>query len=491
MVSWGSRLIFLLSRTTLRKYGRVFFRELNVGTDVSKYELCTTLHSCTKVRDCQLGMQTHAKIIQYGHGDNLILSSALVDFYSKCCGIEEARRIFDGMKQHDQVSWTSIISGYSQYDGGVEANLLFKKMLTSDTEPNCYTYVSVIAACSGGKEPLKQGLLIHAHVIKLGYAGESFMVSSLIDYYSKCGSVGAATLIFHEAATRDNIVYNSMIACHCHNLYVENAVRLFLHMRNQGISSTDFTMSSILHASGRLSVIQVGRQVHGLVMKFGFLTNLFVLSSLIDMYSKSGSIDEARYVFDQTTEKNNVLWTSMVSGYAQSGRPTEALDLFDHMVGKGFLPDHICFTAVLSACNHAGLLDRAVEHFNKMIKDYDLSPTLDQYSCLIDLYARQGYLTKAIQLMEEMPFDPNHVTLSSLLSCCRTYGAVELGREVANRLLALQPHNSAAYLTMARMYSEAGLWDEAANIRKLMKPKGVEKCAAWSWVEVDKELSYS
>ncbi|XP_021749206.1 pentatricopeptide repeat-containing protein At4g37170-like [Chenopodium quinoa] len=489
MVSWGSRFIYLSTKRTLWKFRRVILRKVHVGTDVNKYDLCTTLNSCTKIRNSQLGLQIHAKIIQYGYGDNLILSSALVDFYAKCFGIEDARSMFNEMKQHDEVSWTSIISGYLQYGCGVEANFLFKKMLTSDIQPNCFTYVSVIAACSAEKEPLKQGLLVHAHVIKLGFMVDNFVVSSLIDFYSKCGCVDAAVLIFNEAATRDSIVYNSMIACHCHNLYVENAVRLFLRMRNQGISSTDFTMSSILHASGRLSVLQVGRQVHGLVIKLGSLTNLFVLSSLIDMYSKSGSIDEARYVFDQTIEKNYVLWTSLISGYAQSGRAIEALELFDHMLGKGFFPDHICFTAVLSACNHAGLLDRAVENFKKMIKDYDLSPTMDQYACLIDLYSRQGHIKKAMQLMDEMPFDPNSVILSSLLSCCKTYGAVELGRVVANQLFALQPQDSAAYLTMAHIYAEAGLWDEVANIRKLMKPKGVEKCAAWSWVEVDEHLN--
>lgn len=487
----GSGLISLSCKTMLRMYGRVFLRNVHVGTEVSKYDLCATLNSCAKFQNGQLGLQIHAKIIQYGYVDNLVLSSVLVDFYAKCCGIEDARSIFDGMKLHDKVSWTSIIYGYSQCGYGVEANFLFKKMLRSDIEPNCYTYVSVIAACTEETEPLEQGLLVHAHVIKLGFVAHIFVASALISYYSKCGSVDQAALIFHEAASRDKIVYNSMMACYCQNLYIENAVRLFLLMRNWGIHSTDFTMSSILHASARLSVFQLGKQVHGLVIKLGSLTNMFVLSSLIDMYSKNGSVNEARYVFDQAIERNNVIWTTMVLGYAQSGRAIEALELFDHMVSKGFLPDHTSFSVVFSACNHAGFLDIAVEHFKKMIKDYDMSPTLDQYACLIDLYARQGHVIEAMQLMDEMPFDPNCVMLSSLLRCCKTYGAVDVGREVANRLFALQPNSSASRITMAHIYAENGSWDEAANVRKLMKPKGVEKGAAWSWIEVDEQLRYS
>jgi len=175
----------------------------------------------------------------------------------------------------------------------------------------------------------------------------------------------------------------------------------------------------------------------------------------------------------------------MISGYAHSGRAIEGLELFDCMVKNGCLPDHICFTAVFSACNHVGLLNSAVEYFDRMRKGYGLVPKLDQYACLVDLHARKGDLMKAIQLIDEMPFDPNIVMLSSLLSSCKTYGAVDLARKVANRLFQWQPQNAAAYVTMAHIYAEAGLWDEFANIKKLMKQKRIKKSALWSWVEVD------
>ncbi|GAB4826036.1 hypothetical protein Ancab_008905 [Ancistrocladus abbreviatus] len=182
------------------------------------------------------------------------------------------------------------------------------------------------------------------------------------------------------------------------------------------------------------------------------------------MYSKCGSIDEARSIFDQTIHKNCILWTSMISGYAQSGRGSEGLKLFDHFVTEeGFEPDHICFTTILSACNHAGFLDRGIQYFNKMKKDHGLVPKLDQYACLVDLYARKGHLRKAKELMEEMPFTPNDIMLSSFLSSCRIYGAVELARETAEDLFKMQPHNVAAYVTMARIYAEAGSWDEKIN----------------------------
>ncbi|KAL9226526.1 hypothetical protein vseg_002330 [Gypsophila vaccaria] len=462
-----------------------FLRKVQTRVDLTKYDLCAALNSFTKARKYRFGLQIHAKVVQDGHADNLVLNSALVDFYAKCGAVEKARRVFDGMDRHDEVSWTSMIWCYSQRGFGVEAFVLFKRMLGSDIRPNCFTYVGVIAACTELKDLHVQGSLVHAHAIKLGFVINGFVVSALVDCYSKYGRVDEAVSVFHAASTEDNIVYNSMISGYCQNMYYDDALRLFVKMREEGLNSTHFTLSSVLNACGRLSVLQLGRQLHCLVMKLGFATNVFVMSSLIDMYSKSGSVDEASCAFKQTKEKNSVIWTSMVSGYAQSGQALEALHVFDQMVDEGFLPDHICFTAALTACNHSGFLERAVGYFEKMRNDYDLVPTLDQYACLIDLYARKGQLIKAMELMEKMPYDPNCVVLSSVLTCCKIHGSVETGREIANQLFELEPHNAAAYLTMTHIYADAGLQDEVTNIRKLMKQKVTTKSAAWSWIEVD------
>ncbi|KAK2990807.1 hypothetical protein RJ640_008947 [Escallonia rubra] len=93
--------------------------------------------------------------------------------------------------------------------------------------------------------------------------------------------------------------------------------------------------------------------------------------------------------------KNSILCTSMITGYAQNGRASDGLELSESLVmEEDFVPDHICFTAVLIACNHAGFLSRAIVYFDKMRRDYSLVPQLDQYACLVDLYARSGLLKK-------------------------------------------------------------------------------------------------
>ncbi|GAB2265071.1 hypothetical protein Dimus_000139 [Dionaea muscipula] len=214
------------------------------------------------------------------------------------------------------------------------------------------------------------------------------------------------------------------------------------------------------------------------------MANVFIASALIDMYANCGGVEEARLVFDQTVRRNSVLWTSMVSGYLHSGRGLEGLELFDRLeMEEELVLDHICFTAILGACNHAGFLDRGVEYFEKMKKDYGLVPKLDHYACLVDLYATKGYLKEAKRIMEEMPFAPNDVLLSSFLSSCKMYGVIELARETFNKFFKMQP-----YVVMMHIYAEAGLWDEVAEIKKSMKQQEISKVVGWSWVEVNDQV---
>ncbi|XWS45075.1 hypothetical protein CRYUN_Cryun15aG0105500 [Craigia yunnanensis] len=94
----------------------------------------------------------------------------------------------------------------------------------------------------------------------------------------------------------------------------------------------------------------------------GSESHVFVATVLIDMYSKYGYIEEARRVFDQVVQMNSLLWTSMIIGYAQSGRASDALELFEHLVTKeSYLPGHICFTAGLTACSHAGFPEQGIK----------------------------------------------------------------------------------------------------------------------------------
>ncbi|XP_047332134.1 pentatricopeptide repeat-containing protein At2g13600-like [Impatiens glandulifera] len=456
----------------------------------TKYVLCLSLNSCAKTQNKLLTLQIHTQLIKTGFENNLFINTALVDAYAKCGALGEAMKAFQEMKTRDHVSWTAIITGFSQNNRGVDAVMLFKDMLSSQVKPNCFTYVSVVSACTSLEFAIELTTTLHAHTVKLGWGSNSFLVSSLIDCYSKLGRIELAVILFSETSEHNNVILmNSMISGYTQNRLGEEALKLFLKMRSENINPTDHTLTSILDACGNLAILQEGRQLHSLVYKFGSICNVFVASALVDMYSKCGCMDESRSAFDQTIEKNRILWTAMISGYAQNGRGHESLELFDRMIDQGFIPDHLCFTSVLIACNHAGLLERGLTYFDQMKSVYNLIPRLDQYGCLIDLYARKGHLMKAKEIMEEMPFEPNSVMWSSFLRSCKVYNEIELASVAANELSKMEPSSAVPYITLASIFAGAGLWNEVGKIRESMKHDKIRKgITGWSWIQIDKEV---
>ncbi|KAK9134170.1 hypothetical protein Syun_013500 [Stephania yunnanensis] len=417
-------------------------------------------------------------MVRVGLEGNLFLDSAMVNLYMKCDALVDAKKVFYGMREHDAVAWTSLISGFAQSGNGKEVVLLFKEMLRTPIRPDCFTFSCVISSCTEFEWAVEQCVLLHAQAAKLGFDLESSVVSSLVDCYSNCGKLDWAVSLFSGTLERDVILFNSMIAGFSKNLQGEEALMLFLKMQEGGLVPTDRTFSSILNACANLVILQLGRQVHSSITKIGWGSNVVVATSLVDMYSKCGSIDEA-------LEKNSISLTAMIMGYALSGRGIDGLSLFEELMGEeGLPPDHVCFTAVLTCCNHMGLLDKAVQYFDKMKREYNLDPELDQYACMVDLYGKHGYLRKAKKLMEEMPFEPNCVMWTSFLGSCRLYGEVELGREAANQLFKMEPYSVVPYVMLANIYAEAGLWGETVKVRKMLREKDVKKSTGCSWIEI-------
>lgn len=450
----------------------------------TEFILCRVLSSCLKAPDIFLGLQVHAHVIQAGYEANAFLGSKLVDLYSKSGETGDAWRAFNGMGEHDQVSWTSIISGFAQNGRGWEALLLLKEMLKADVRPSSHTFASIISACKRLEEAYEEGLSLHAQVIKSGCEPNSFVGSSLIDFYSKHGEIDQALSLFDLSPEKDIILYNSIISGFSQNMLKEEALKLFLEMQEKEMKPTGFTLASLLNTSGGLALLQLGKLIHSLVIKLGWDRNVAVSGSLVDMYSKCGVIDEARRAFDCAPERNSIMWTSMITGYAQNGRGLDSLQLFERLVEEGGEPDHICFTAILTACNHGGFLEKGIHYFKLMTSEYGLVPELDQYACMVDLYGRSGRLREAKELMEAITLEPNAVLWSSFLSSCRTYGEMKLGKEAAMKLYELDPNSSAPYITLASALAVVGMWDEVAEVRGMWKQKGVKKNTGWSWLEV-------
>ncbi|KAK6131247.1 hypothetical protein DH2020_035004 [Rehmannia glutinosa] len=423
------------------------------------------IKSCSALCDLSSGKQAHQQAFVFGYVSDLFISSALIDMYSKCGQLDDARNLFDEIPQRNVVSWTSMINGYVQNGCAREALLLFKGQLVEESEwgmeeEGCVdgvTMVSILAACSRVCEKnVTRG--VHGFVIKRGLDEVLGVGNTLIDAYAKCGVVEFSSKVFDEMNEKDLITWNSMIAvCAQHGL-AEEAIGVFRAMVMNAEEYNAVTLSAVLLACAHSGALRIGRGIH---------------------------VQEA---FDRMDEKNVKSWSAMIAGYGMHGQAREALEVLSDMIQAGIKPNSISFVSVLSACCHAGLVDEGWHWFCAMQHRFNIKPSVEHYGCMVDLLGRAGYLKKAYNLILEMKVRPDFVIWCSLLASCRIHKNVELGEISARKLLELDPDNSGYYTLLSNIYADAGRWEDVKKMRIFMKNHGVVKCPGFSLVEL-KELS--
>ncbi|XP_026390505.1 pentatricopeptide repeat-containing protein At4g37170-like [Papaver somniferum] len=479
------------------------------------------LQLCLQLRALEEGKRVHAHTKISGFEFGVFLCNRLLDMYSKCGSLVDARKVFDEMGNRDLCSWNTMISGYTKAGELEEAYRMFADMPVKDkfswntmisgyvrrdrpkdalklyrrmqiddeVKSDKFTDSSALSA-SAAIPCLQCGREIHAHVMRTGLDSDAVVWSALSDMYAKCGSIEDARYIFDRTLDRDVVSWTTMIGRYFEKGRREDGFALFSEMLRSGIRPNDYTYAAILNACSAkiLTEEDIGKQVHGHMIRIGFDPISFVASALVHMYSKCGNIQSARKVFDGMRHPDLVSWTSLIGGFAQNGRPEEALQYFELLLKSGTKPDHITFVGVLSACTHAGLVDKGLEYFNSISEKHGLSHIVDHYACLVDLLGRSGCLDEAEEIVDKMPMKPSKYIWASLLGNCRNYGNLRLAKRSAEALSKLEPENPATYVTLANIYADAGMWNEVEMIRKTMRDQRVVKEPSSSWITVNRKL---
>ncbi|KAF9604515.1 hypothetical protein IFM89_007636 [Coptis chinensis] len=481
-----------------------------------------TVKSCSALLDILSGKQTHQQALVFGYESDLFVSSALIDMYSKCGVLGDARKLFDEITQRNIVTWTSMFTGYVQNDNGYEALVLFKEFLREDSvSVDSIALVSVLSACSrvSGKG-ITRG--VHGLLIKSGFEGELGVGNTLIDAYAKCGNVSIARKVFDGIGERDVVSWNSMIAIYAQNGLSMEALEAFYAMViEREVEYNEVTLSAVLLACSHAGALQLGKCIHdqkvplnthfkylgnmreiiiicvkGLtssnsaknlsfpqVIKTDLEDNVFVGTSVIDMYCKCGRVEMARKVFNCMKEKNVKSWTAMISGYGMHGHAKEALEVLHLMQREGVKPNYITFVSVLAACSHAGLLEEGRHWFHTMSQEFHIEPGVEHYGCMVDLLGRAGCLDEAYNLIKKMKVRPDSVVWGALLGACRVYKNVDLGEISAKKLFELDPNNCGYYVLLSNIYADAGRWKDVERMRIFMKSHGLVKPPGFSLVE--------
>ncbi|CAI0549157.1 unnamed protein product [Linum tenue] len=266
-------------------------------------------------------------------------------------------------------------------------------------------------------------------------------------------------------------------------------------MNSYGFHPDEFTFTSILSACACLEFLEVGRQLHSVIIKNKLAPNLFVGNALVDMYAKCGDVESSMQVFEEMGgSKGNVIsWNSMIVGLAKNGYAEDALRVFWDMtknLNNVVVPDDVTFLGVLTACSHAGMVSEGRQIFNLMVNQYEIQPRIDHCACMVDLLGRWGFLEEAEEFISTFNLESDAKIWATMLGACRTHGDEGRGQRAAEKLIELEPQNSSPYVLLSNIHAASGNWDEVRSLRRSMKEKGVKKLPGCSWITVGQTTSF-
>lgn len=452
------------------------------------------LSFCYMVRGCSNGMlldegkQLHSHVIKLGWVDvNIFVANALVDFYSACGSLIEAKKSFDFIPVDDVISWNSIVSIYADYDLIFDALELFFRMQLCRKRPSIRSFVGFLNFASRTGN-IYFGKQIHGYVAKLGFDhGSVHVQSALTDMYGKCNVIESSVAVFESAPGRSLECCNSLMTSLLHSGNIEDAVEMFGFMVDEGIGLDEVTLSTTLKALSVSASANLGscRLLHCCAIKSGFESNIAVSCSLMDAYSRCGHIELSHQVFEKIPSPNVVCFTSIMNGYSRNGMGREALDMLEVMIQRGLIPDKVTFLCVLAGCNHSGMVKEGQLVFNSMKSVYGIDAGRQHYSCMIDMLGRAGILDKAEELLQQTPGGGDCVMWSSLLRSCRVHGNEIIGRRVANILMELEPVDFAVYSLVSNFYSEIGEFEVSMQIRETALARKLTRDIGHSLIEVN------
>lgn len=484
--------------------------------------VCSTIppvmKSCTSLLAGELASEIHSLVVKYGFSSNVFVQTPLMDFYAKIGDIDSAKkvfdeifvkdpicynclisgysksgdvvaaqRLFDEMSERTVVSWNSMISCYANNGHYREGLRMFERMQVERFRPNEISVATVLSICAKLRD-LEMGLRVKKFIDENNLHINMIVSTALLEMYVKCGAVDDARQEFERMDRRDVVAWSAMIAGYAQNGRPSDALKLFESMKSKQIKPNDVALVSVLSACSQLGSLEAGERIGNYVESQGFLFNVYVASALLDMYSKCGNISKARQIFNHMPQKDVVSWNSMIVGLAANGFAKEAINLFEKMKEIRVKPNDITFVGILTACTHAGLLELGLRIFRSMKSDHEMTPTIEHYACVVDLFCRSGKLKDAHEFICRMEVEPNVVIWGTLLSASRIHSNLELAEFSVKKLLELEPENSGNYILLSNIYATAGRWEESLTVRNLMKINRVQKTSAYSWIEMDNKV---
>ncbi|KAL5836057.1 hypothetical protein ACOSQ4_015554 [Xanthoceras sorbifolium] len=444
--------------------GHVEMQENGILPD--NFVVPNVLKACGALVWVKFGRAVHGYALKVGLEGCVFVASSLIDMYGKCGLLDDAKKVFDGMIERNFVAWNSMIVGYVQNGLNEEAIGVFNEMRLEGIELTPVSVVSLLSA-SANLDALEEGKQGHAIAIIGGLELDNILGSSIINFYSKVGLLEDAELAFSIMVKKDIVTWNLLISSYVQYGQVAKALNMCHLMKSENLKFDSVTLASILAAAADTSNLKLGKEGHCYCIRNNLEPDVVVASSILDMYAKCETIDDAKRVFNSMTHRDIVTWNTLLAAYADFGLSGEALRIFYQMQLEGVSPNVISWNSVILGFVRNGQLDEAKDMFSEM-QSLGVQPNIITWTTLIAGLAWNGHGNEAIlvfQKMQEAGIKPSATSITCALSACKDVASLRNGRAIhgyvaRHDLCLLSPMAT----SLVDMYSKCGNVDLAKRV---------------------------
>ncbi|KAF5193944.1 Pentatricopeptide repeat-containing protein [Thalictrum thalictroides] len=325
---------------------QLFYLMKSRGIWPDQFTFAPLLKSCTNISDLNFGRQVHADVLTVGFVSHSSIQIGLVELYTGCDTMDDAKRMFDEMPHRDvvvwniiirgfckrgnvemgfhlfqqmsertNVSWNTMIAGLAKSGREKEALELFREMLDEQFEPDDATLVTVLPVC-GHLGAVELGSWIRSYADSRGLLRKFVQVAnSVLDFYYKCGDLEMASRVFDEMPKKSVVSWNTMISGLAYNGQGELGVKMFEDMRRQGVDPNDATFVGTLSCCTHAGLTQKGKELFDLMItKHKIKPRLQHYGCMVDLLGRGGCIREAQELINKMPMRPNAaIWGALLS----------------------------------------------------------------------------------------------------------------------------------------------------------------------------------
>ncbi|KAF5474845.1 hypothetical protein F2P56_006705 [Juglans regia] len=391
-------------------------------------------------------------------------------------------------------SFNAVINRLSSQGSHREVLLTYSSMLSTNTPPDAFTFPSLLKAFTF-LDLLSHGFSLHQRVIVNGYSSDAYIASSLINFYAKFGFTGTAHKVFDVMPERNVVPWTAVIGCYSRMGDVCTAFSMYNEMRGQGIQPTSVTLLTMLSGAPELTHLQC---LHSCAVLYGFESDIALANSILNVYGKCGSVEDAKEFFEFMDSRDIVSWNSLISGYAQIGNIREVFHNLDRMRIEGMEPDQLTFGSLLSVtATQSNLKLGKMVHGKILRAGFYLDAHVE--TSLVVMYLKCGNSDIAFKIFEQIPsrdvvlwtamisglvqndcadealkvfcqmlksrVEPSTATIASALAACAQLGSFDLGTSVHGFILRQgMTLDIPAQNSLVTMYAKCGHLDQSCAV---------------------------